>query len=137
VLSLLGSTRTVLNFSSYNYLGFAQGDGPCADAVEKTTAISHVGICSPRHELGTLDLHVKLEALVAEFVGKEASIVISMGFATNSTSLPAIVSKGCLIISDELNHSSLVFGSRLSGATIRIFKHNGTKPKSALVLKMG
>ncbi len=49
---------------------------------------------------------------------------ISMGFATNSTALPALVGKGCLILSDELNHASLVFGARLSGASIRVFKHN-------------
>jgi serine palmitoyltransferase len=54
-------------------------------------------------------------------------MVISMGFATNSTTIPALVGKGCLVISDELNHSSLVFGTRLSGAAIRIFKHNDVK----------
>jgi 7-keto-8-aminopelargonate synthetase-like enzyme len=61
---------------------------------------------------------------VAQFVGKPAALVVSMGFATNSTTIPALVRKGCLIISDELNHSSIVFGARLSGASIRVFKHN-------------
>lgn len=77
--------------------------------------------------MGTLDLHVELEKLVARFVGKEACMVISMGFATNSTTLPALVQRGCLLISDELNHSSLVFGARLSGASIRTFKHNNSQ----------
>jgi serine palmitoyltransferase len=54
-------------------------------------------------------------------------MIISMGFATNSTTLPALVSKGCLIISDELNHSSLVYGARVSGANIKVFKHNDMK----------
>jgi 7-keto-8-aminopelargonate synthetase-like enzyme len=122
---LLGTTRTVVNFSSYNYLGFAQSEGLCADNVEKTVAKSHIGVCSSRFEGGTMDIHVQLEKLVARFVGKEDAMVVSMGFATNSTTLPALVEKGCLIISDELNHSSLVFGARLSGAAIRVFKHNG------------
>lgn len=47
-----------------------------------------------------------------------------MGFATNSTGIPAIAGKGCLIMSDELNHASLALGCRLSGAKIRVFKHN-------------
>lgn len=80
---------------------------------------------STRLEAGNLDLHLQLEKLVAEFVGKEDAVVYGMGFSTNAASIPALVSKGCLIISDELNHSSLVFGSRLSKATIRVFKHNG------------
>ena len=64
------------------------------------------------------------EELVARFVGKPAAIITAMGFATNSTTLPALVSKGDLIISDAMNHSSLVVGARNSGASIRVFKHN-------------
>jgi serine palmitoyltransferase len=75
-------------------------------------------------EGGTHALHSDTEKLVARFLGQESAVIISMGFATNSTTLPALVSKGSLIISDELNHSSLVFGARLSGATIKVFKHN-------------
>jgi serine palmitoyltransferase len=47
-----------------------------------------------------------------------------MGFGTNTTIIPALVSKGCLVISDEFNHSSIRFGTRLSGANVRVFKHN-------------
>lgn len=50
-----------------------------------------------------------------------------MGFATNSTIIPALVGKGCLIISDEFNHASIRFGVRLSGASVRMFKHNSMK----------
>ena len=113
-----------MNLSSYNYLGFAQSEGPCADAVEASIAKYGVTTCSSRMEVGSLELHQEVEALVARFVGQEDSIVFSMGFATNSTTLPSLAGKGDLIISDELNHSSLVFGARLSGATIRVFKHN-------------
>lgn len=62
---------------------------------------------------------------MARFVGKPAAIAFGMGFATNSTNIPTLVGKGDLIVSDELNHSSLVLGARLSGAKIKVFKHNG------------
>jgi serine palmitoyltransferase len=48
-----------------------------------------------------------------------------MGFATNSTNIPTLVDKKCLIVSDELNHSSLILGAKLSGAKVKIFRHNG------------
>ncbi|ORZ12379.1 pyridoxal phosphate-dependent transferase [Absidia repens] len=121
---LTGRKIECINFASYNYLGFAQASGPCADAVENT--VNHYGMSTAgtRTEAGTTDLHLYMERKVAEFVGKEDAICVSMGFATNSTTIPSLVSKGCLIISDELNHSSIVFGARLSGASIRVFKHN-------------
>ncbi|KAI7902172.1 pyridoxal phosphate-dependent transferase [Cokeromyces recurvatus] len=119
-----GKKLDAINFSSYNYLGFAQNKGICADQVEECVKEYGMSSVSPRLEAGTLDLHRKLEKIVANFVGKEDSIVVSMGFATNSTTIPALVSKGCLVISDELNHSSIVFGVRISGASVRVFKHN-------------
>jgi serine palmitoyltransferase len=78
-------------------------------------------------------LHQECEALVARFVGQEASMVCSMGFATNSTTLPILIGRGGLIISDELNHSSLIFGARLTGAKIRVFKHNDMKDLEKLL----
>ena len=74
---------------------------------------------------GTLDIHSELEQVVARFVGKPAAMVFGMGFATNSANIPTLVGKGDLIISDELNHTSLILGARLSGAKIKVFKHNG------------
>ncbi|EJD52014.1 serine palmitoyltransferase 2 [Auricularia subglabra TFB-10046 SS5] len=119
-----GRKLKALNISSYNYLGFAQARGGCADAVE--LGIRRYGITSgaSRLEGGSLDLHLQAEALIARFVGQEDSLVVSMGFATNSTTIPALVSKGCLVISDSYNHSSIRFGIRLSGASIRVFQHN-------------
>ncbi|KAI8149045.1 pyridoxal phosphate-dependent transferase [Fennellomyces sp. T-0311] len=121
---LTGKISECLNFASYNYLGFSQSQGPCADAVQEETMQRGLASASTRAEAGTLDLHQKAERLVAEFVGREAAMIISMGFATNSTTIPALVGRNCLIISDELNHSSIVFGARLSGASVRVFKHN-------------
>ena len=81
-------------------------------------------MCSPRSEVGTLQLHQDLEKLVAEFLGKEDAVVFGMGFITNAGNLPAILSKGTLLLSDELNHASIVLGAKLSGARISTFDHN-------------
>ena len=128
-----GTTTETLNMSSYNYLGFAQSDGPCADAVEETIKKYGVSFASPRGDVGTSELHLEVEDLVARFVGKESSIVFSMGFGTNATAYPALIGKGCLVISDELNHASIRFGSRLSGAMIEMFKHNDVKDLEKLL----
>ncbi|CAH8436615.1 serine palmitoyltransferase, long chain base subunit, variant 2 [Schistosoma haematobium] len=123
-LNFTGTKSKVLNFGSYNYLGFGDPTGPCTNATEKATIKFGVGVASSRQEAGSLILHKELEDLVAEFVGQEAAIVFSMGFSTNSLNLPCLVDKDCCVVSDELNHTSLVLGCRLSGATIRRFKHN-------------
>uniref|UniRef100_A0A4W5NRS6 serine C-palmitoyltransferase n=1 Tax=Hucho hucho TaxID=62062 RepID=A0A4W5NRS6_9TELE len=68
--------------------------------------------------------HEEMEELAAKFLGVESAMAFGMGFATNSMNIPALTGKGCLILSDELNHASLVLGARLSGSTIRVFKHN-------------
>ena len=124
---LTGTTTETLNMSSYNYLGFAQSEGPCADAVEETVRKRGMTLASPRADAGTSDLHLEVEELVARFVGKSAAMVFSMGFGTNASAFPALVGKGCLIISDELNHASIRFGARLSGAMIEMFSHNDVK----------
>lgn len=121
---LTGTSTETLNMSSYNYLGFAQSEGECADAVEQTIKKYGISFCSPRADGGNSELHVEVERQVAEFVGKESASIYSMGFVTNATIFPALVGKGCLLISDQLNHSSIRFGARLSGAVIDMFKHN-------------
>lgn len=121
---LTGTTTETLNLSSYNYLGFAQSDGPCADAAELAIKKNGITMASPRSDSGTSDLTVEVEQLIADFVGKPASMVFSMGFVTNATTFSTLVGKGCLMLSDELNHSSIRFGARLSGAVIQMFKHN-------------
>ncbi|TGO28301.1 hypothetical protein BPAE_0029g00290 [Botrytis paeoniae] len=119
-----GTYTETLNLSSYNYLGFAQSEGPCADAVEETIKKYGISSASPRADAGTSDLALEVEDRIAKFVGKPAAMVFSMGFATNATAFPALVGKGSLIISDELNHASIRIGARLSRAMIMSFKHN-------------
>jgi serine palmitoyltransferase len=109
--TITGTRTRALNISSYNYLGFAQATGGCADAVEESLKRYGISSCGTRLEGGTNDLHVLGEALVAKFVGMEDALISSMGFATNSTFIPAMVGKGCLVISDELNHASIRFTS--------------------------
>lgn len=130
---LTGTTTETLNMSSYNYLGFAQSQGPCADAVEEATRKYGMTSASGRADVGTLDLTADVETLIASFMGKPAAMVFSMGYATNATAFSAFVGKGCLVISDELNHASIRFGVRLSGAVIQTFKHNDMKSLEALL----
>ena len=130
---LTGTTTETLNMSSYNYLGFAQSEGPCADTVEEMIKKYGMSYVSSRGDAGTSDLHLEVEDLIAKFVGKESSMVFSMGFGTNATAFPALIGKGCLIISDELNHASIRFGTRLSGAMIQMFKHNDMKDLERLL----
>ncbi|CAM1510227.1 Fc.00g005620.m01.CDS01 [Cosmosporella sp. VM-42] len=128
-----GTYTETLNMSSYNYLGFAQSEGPCADAVEECVKRYGVSFCSPRGDAGTSDLAIEVEREIAEFVGKPDAMVFSMGYVTNASSFPAIVSKGCLIISDELNHASIRVGARISGAVIQSFKHNDMEDLERIV----
>jgi serine palmitoyltransferase len=128
-----GANTETLNMSSYNYLGFAQSEGPCADAVEAAVKKYGISMSSTRSDVGTSDLHVEVEQLIADFVGKQDAIVFSMGFVTNAASFPALAGKGSLIISDELNHSSIRFGARLSGAMVTTFKHNNMKDLERLL----
>lgn len=122
-----GTYTETLNISSYNYLGFAQSEGPCADAVEESIKKYGISAASPRSDVGTSDLALEVEDRISKFVGKPAAMVFSMGFVTNAGAFPALISKGSYVISDELNHASLRVGMRLSGAMITSFKHNDMK----------
>ncbi|RAH50531.1 serine palmitoyltransferase [Aspergillus brunneoviolaceus CBS 621.78] len=120
---LTGTRTEALNLSSYNYLGFAQSDGPCADAVGDS--IHRLGTSAASSSPAvTCALQLEVEQVLARFVGKEASIIFSMGFSTNTSVLPSLVGPRSLILSDELNHASIRMGARLSGAPTAIFKHN-------------
>lgn len=119
------TSRKCLNLGSYNYLGFADDwESTCGPDVRKALAEWPVGVSSSRMDLGTTKLIVELEQLVAEFLGKEDALVYNMGFATNSTTIPCLAGKGDLLVSDALNHTSIVNGARSSAAHVRVFKHN-------------
>ena len=129
---LTGEQRQCINMASYNYLGFGGVDKDCTPACVEAVKKYGVSFGTQRSDYtnGSSDLHLALEKEVAAFLGKEDALVIGMGFATNSTLIPAVVcdetgsGKGVLILSDELNHKSIVEGCRLSGATIKSVKHS-------------
>ncbi|XP_038074862.1 serine palmitoyltransferase 2-like [Patiria miniata] len=123
-LNLTGNIKRSVNLGSYNYLGFAENSGPRSAQVEVATKTYGSGICSPRRELGNLSIHTELDRLVTRFTGKEDAVTFAMGFATNALNMPSLIGKGCLVVSDKLNHASIVLGTRLSGAVVRIFEHN-------------
>lgn len=128
-----GGETKCLNLGSYNYLGFAENKGPCANAAIDAIQKYGVSTCASRQRYGTCDLHVELEKLTAEFLGVEDAITFGMGFATNALNLPVILSKGCLVLSDSKNHASLILGIRLSGATVKVFEHNDTNDLERLL----
>jgi len=114
----------VLNLASYNYLGFGNKDPYCTPAVVEAVERYGASTCAPGTDGGHSLPVACLEEKIAEFVGKEAAVVIGMGFATNTTVLPCLVGPGSLVLSDALNHTSLVLGVRGSGAACRVFRHN-------------
>lgn len=122
-LTATPASRRCLNLGSYNYLGFGGVNEHCTPVVEDSLMKFAVTTASPAAELGRDSNLRAVEELVARFIGKESACVVGMGFATNSTVIPALCSKGDLIISDSLNHNSIVEGARLSGAKIKPFKH--------------
>jgi len=119
-----GGTTTCVNLGSYNYLGFAQNSGPVIDKVANSMKTYSFATASPKMEGGQFDIIQELETGIAKFVGKPCAMVFGMGYATNSTTLPALAGKGSLIISDGLNHASIVNGCRDSGSKILVFRHN-------------
>ena len=127
--------KDCINLASYNYLGFAENSGPCTDAAVAKLGERGLSSGSSRHELGTLAVQRELEATVASFLGVEDAVTVGMGFATNSLNLPALLDRGCLVLSDEKNHASIILGLRLSGATVMVFKHNSVENLEKILRK--
>ncbi|MCI4372482.1 MAG: aminotransferase class I/II-fold pyridoxal phosphate-dependent enzyme [Thermoplasmata archaeon] len=114
--------KKVLMFCSNNYLGLSNHPKLKEAAIEAIRTHG-VGSGSVRPIAGTMDLHVELEERLARFKGAEASLVYQSGFATNSGLIPQLVGEGDLVISDALNHGSIVDGVRLSRAERSVYKH--------------
>jgi len=114
--------QRVLNFCSNNYLGLANHPR-LVEAARKAVDAYGVGPAAVRSIAGTMDLHVQLDQRLAAFKGVEAAITFQSGFNANLGCIPALVGKGDAIFSDELNHASIIDGSRLSGAQIVRYAH--------------
>ena len=114
--------RRVLNFCSNNYLGLANHPRLVEKAKEAIDKYG-VGPGAVRTIAGTMGLHLELEEKLAAFKGAEAAISFQSGFNANLATIPAMVDRGDLIVSDELNHASIIDGVRLSRADRAVYKH--------------
>jgi glycine C-acetyltransferase len=118
--------KRVVNLSSNNYLGFTTHKALRRAAIEAIKTYG-AGSGAVRSISGTMTLHMDLEEQIAAFKGTEACVVFQSGFTANAGTVSAILGKDDLIISDELNHASIIDGCRLSKAAIKIFKHRDLK----------
>jgi len=114
--------KRVLMFCSNNYLGLSNHP-KLKEAAHRAIDTHGVGSGSVRPIAGNMDLHVELERRLAHFKEAEASLVYQTGFATNAGLIPQLAGEGDLIISDELNHGSIIDGVRLSRAERAVYKH--------------
>jgi glycine C-acetyltransferase len=114
--------RQVVNLSSNNYLGLTTHPRLREAALDATRRFG-VGSGSVRTIAGTMEIHMELERRLAAFKQTEAVVVFQSGFAANAGTVAAVLSKDDVVVSDELNHASIIDGSRLSKATIKVFPH--------------
>src|SRR5213594_2157186 len=114
--------RQVVNLSSNNYLGLTTHPALRERAIEAVRRLG-VGSGSVRSIAGTMAIHMELERRLAEFKKTEAVVVFQSGFAANAGTVAAVLTKDDVVISDELNHASIIDGCRLSRATIKVFPH--------------
>src|SRR5436309_6748043 len=114
--------RNVVNLSSNNYLGLTTHPRLREAALEATRRLG-VGSGSVRSIAGTMAIHMELERRLAAFKNTEAVVVFQSGFAANAGTVSAILTKDDVIISDSLNHASIIDGCRLSRAEIKVFSH--------------
>ncbi len=114
--------KEVINLSSNNYLGLTSDLRLRRAAIDAVRRYG-VGAGAVRTIAGTMRIHMELEEQIARFKHTEACVVFQSGFTANAGTVAAILGKDDLIISDELNHASIIDGCRLSKATIKVFKH--------------
>jgi glycine C-acetyltransferase len=124
--------RLVVNLSSNNYLGLTTHPRLRERALEATRRFG-VGTGSVRTIAGTMAIHMELERRLAEFKHTEAVVVFQSGFAANAGTVSAILGKDDVVVSDELNHASIIDGCRLSRATIKVFAHRDVDAARAVL----
>jgi glycine C-acetyltransferase len=114
--------KQVINLASNNYLGLANHPKLIEAALAATRELG-VGSGAVRTIAGTMRIHMDLEEKIAHFKNVEACVVFQSGFAANAGTVSAILGKEDFILSDELNHASIIDGARLSRAKIKVFRH--------------
>ncbi len=120
---ILINGKTVLNLASNNYLGFANHPRLKAAAIRAVEQYG-IGAGAVKTISGNMTLHDQLEKALAEFKREEAAIVFQSGFNCNAGVIQAITESGDLILSDELNHASIIDGVKLSKADKAVYKHS-------------
>src|SRR5215471_3690161 len=124
--------KSVVNLSSNNYLGLTTHPR-LRQAALKAIDEYGVGTGSVRTIAGTMDIHMELERRLAEFKKTEAVVVFQSGFAANAGTVSAVLGKDDVVISDELNHASIIDGSRLSRAAVKVFPHKDIDAARAIL----
>jgi glycine C-acetyltransferase len=114
--------RSVINLASNNYLGLCEHPKLREAAIAATERYG-VGSGAVRTIAGTMKIHMELEEKIAAFKGVEACVVFQSGFTANAGTVSSILGKEDFILSDELNHASIIDGARLSRAKIKVFRH--------------
>src|SRR5207248_1232615 len=114
--------RQVVNLSSNNYLGLTTHPKLREAALDATRRLG-VGSGSVRTIAGTMEIHMELERRLAQFKKTDAVVVFQSGFAANAGTVAAVLTKDDVVVSDELNHASIIDGCRLSKAAIKVFPH--------------
>jgi glycine C-acetyltransferase len=128
-------TRSVVNLSSNNYLGLTTHEH-LRDRARQALDELGVGSGAVRSIAGTMAIHMELEQRLAAFKKTEAVVVFQSGFAANAGTVSAILSKDDVIVSDELNHASIIDGCRLSRAAIRVFPHKDIDAARAILREL-
>ena len=124
--------RDVINLSSNNYLGLTTHPKLKQKALDALERLG-VGTGSVRTIAGTMQIHMELERKLAEFKQTEAVVVFQSGFAANAGTVAALLGRDDIVISDELNHASIIDGARLSRATIKVFPHRDVDAARSIV----
>jgi glycine C-acetyltransferase len=114
--------RSVVNLSSNNYLGLTNHPALVERAIDAIRTLG-VGSGAVRTIAGTMDIHMELERRLAEFKKVEAVVVFQSGFTANAGTVSSVLTREDVIVSDELNHASIIDGCRLSRAPIKVFPH--------------
>src|SRR5438034_3247322 len=114
--------KKVINLASNNYLGLTTHPKLREAALEATRKYG-VGSGAVRTIAGTMKIHIELEEKIERFKNVEACVVFQSGFAANAGTVSAVLGKDDFIISDQLNHASIIDGARLSPAQILVFEH--------------
>jgi glycine C-acetyltransferase len=128
--------KEVINLASNNYLGLCNHPFLREAAIEATKTYG-VGSGAVRTIAGTMKIHMELEEKIARFKNVEACVVFQSGFTANAGTVSSILGKEDFIISDELNHASIIDGARLSRAKIKVFRHKDVVHAEELLKEIG